>query len=46
MTYQGITEVGGAIQAHILLKNGLKGNLDVEAVVAVGGSYDGFVRFP
>jgi hypothetical protein len=28
ITYQGITEVGGAIQAHILLKNRLKGNLE------------------
>jgi hypothetical protein len=46
MTYQGITEVGGNIEAHLLLKNGLKGNLDVQAVVAVGGSYEGFVRFP
>ena len=46
MTYQGITEVGGGIQAHLLLKNGLQGNLEVEAVVAVGGAYAGFVRFP
>ena len=30
----------------ILLKNGLKGNLDVDAIVAVGGTYDGFVRLP
>lgn len=44
MTYQGITEVGGNIEARLLLKNGLVGNLDVESVVAVGGSYEGFVR--
>jgi hypothetical protein len=46
MTYQGVTEAGGAIDAHLLLKNGLKGNLDVDAKVIVGGSYEGFVRFP
>jgi hypothetical protein len=46
MTYQGITEASGNIEAHILLKNGLKGNLDVEAVVIIGGSYEGFVRLP
>lgn len=46
ITYQGITNVGGDIDARILLKNGIKGNLDVESVVAVGGSYEGFVRLP
>lgn len=44
LTYQGITEVGGAIKANILLKNGLKGNLKADSIVAVGGSYEGFVR--
>jgi hypothetical protein len=44
ITYKGITKAGGAIQARMLLDNGLKGNLDVDAVVAAGGSYHGFVR--
>jgi len=46
ITYQGVTEEEGNIEARLLLKNGLKGNLDVESVVAQGGLYEGFVRFP
>jgi hypothetical protein len=44
VTYQGITQVGGAIKAHLRLSDGLKGLLKVDAVVAVGGTYSGWVR--
>lgn len=44
LSYRGITEVGGAIKALFHLSNGLKGVLKVDAIVAVGGSYDGSVR--
>ena len=44
LTYLGITEVGGAIEALIRLSSGLTGVLKVDAQVAVGGSYRGFVR--
>ena len=44
MTYQGITKVGGEIEAKLLLSHGLTGVLDVDAIVAVGGSYDGFIH--
>ncbi len=43
ITYQGETQVGGGISALMHLSNGLKGKLQVDAVVAVGGSYDGFI---
>jgi hypothetical protein len=45
LTYQGVTEVGGQIKAKFLLRNGLKGMLKVDAIVAVGGSYQGIVKF-
>lgn len=44
LTYLGITEVGGQIKAKFLLTNGLKGVMKVDAIVAVGGSYRGFVK--
>jgi hypothetical protein len=44
ITYQGITKTGGAIQGRMLLNSGLKGNLEVDAVVAAGGTYQGFLR--
>lgn len=44
LTYRGITEVGGGIAALFQFSNGLKGVLQVEAIVAVGGSYQGFVK--
>lgn len=44
ITYQGITQVGGDIEAKLVLSNGLTGVLDVEAIVAVGGSYSGSIH--
>lgn len=45
LTYKGVTEVGGQIKAKFLLRNGLKGVMKVDAIVAVGGSYRGVVKF-
>jgi hypothetical protein len=39
--YQGTTQVGGAIEGHLHFFNGVAGVLDVDAIVAVGGSYEG-----
>jgi hypothetical protein len=44
ITYQGITEVGGDIDAVLRPSGGLKGVLEVKAIVAVGGSYTGLVK--
>jgi hypothetical protein len=44
--YQGVTEVGGAIDAHLHFANGVAGVLDVNAIVAVGGSYEGRLVVP
>ncbi|MDX1528254.1 MAG: hypothetical protein R3337_06470 [Gammaproteobacteria bacterium] len=44
MTYQGITRVGGDIDAVFTFSNGFKGVLRVDAIVAVGGSYRGFLK--
>lgn len=44
ITYRGITQVGGDIEALFIASNGLKGVLKVDAIVAVGGSYEGFIR--
>ena len=47
LLYQGETEVGGAIDAHLIFSNGLAGVLDaVDARVAVGGDYRGAVIVP
>jgi hypothetical protein len=43
ITYQGAVEEGGGIRAQIRLSRGLQGVLQADAVVAVGGSYTGFV---
>jgi hypothetical protein len=44
LLYAGETEVGGAIDAHLIFSNGLAGVLDaVNARVAVGGDYRGAV---
>lgn len=43
MIYQGRVQEGGRIEGRILLSNGLAGVLDVEAQVAVGGSYTGSI---
>lgn len=45
LVYVGITREGGAIDAVLVLSNGLEGTLRVDAIVAVGGSYAGFVEF-
>jgi len=39
--YQGVTHVGGAITGHVHFSNGVAGVLDADAIVAVGGSYEG-----
>lgn len=44
--YQGTTQVGGTIDGHIHFFNGVAGVLDVNAVVAVGGSYQGTLVVP
>ena len=44
--YQGITQVGGAIEGHVHFANGVAGVLDVDAIVAVGGSYEGSLVVP
>lgn len=43
VVYQGGVREGGEIQGHIRLTGGVVGVLDADAVVAVGGSYDGIV---
>ena len=42
--FQGITKVGGDINGRMMLSNGLKGMLKVDALVALGGSYTGFIK--
>ena len=44
ISYRGVTQIGGAIDAVMLLSNGLKGVFKVDAIVAQGGSYEGFIR--
>ncbi len=44
LTYRGRTELGGEIDAVMIPSNGLKGRLFVDGIVAVGGSYSGFLR--
>ncbi len=44
ISYRGITQVGGGIDAVMLLSNGAKGLFKVDAIVAEGGSYEGFIR--
>ena len=47
LLYAGVTEVGGAIDAHLIFSNGLAGVLDaVNARVAVGGDYRGAAVVP
>ena len=43
-TYRGRTALGGAIDAVLIPSNGLRGRLSVDGIVAVGGSYSGFLR--
>ncbi len=44
ITYRGITKVGGDIDATMQLSSGMTGVLKVQAIVAVGGTYTGFVK--
>jgi hypothetical protein len=44
LTYRGRTALGGEIDAVFIPSNGLKGRLFVDAIVAVGGSYKGFLK--
>ena len=44
ITYRGVTKIGGDIDALFIASNGLRGVLKVDAIVAVGGSYKGFLR--
>jgi hypothetical protein len=44
MTYQGQVSEGGEIRAIIRVSRGLVGVMDVEARVAEGGSYSGFIN--
>jgi hypothetical protein len=47
LLYAGETQVGGAIDAHLIFSNGVAGVLDaVDARVAVGGDYLGAVVVP
>ena len=43
MLYQGGVQEGGRIEGRVLLSRGISGALDVDAQVAVGGSYSGSV---
>ena len=44
--YQGVTQVGGVIEGHLHFSRGVAGVLDVDAIVAVGGSYEGGLVVP
>ena len=44
MTYQGHVHAGGDTDALVRLSNGVRGVLHVDATVAVGGDYQGFVQ--
>ena len=39
--YQGRSQPGGHIDAHLIFSNGISGVLDASAQIAVGGSYEG-----
>lgn len=43
LVYQGRAQAGGQIDAMIRLSGGVQGTLQVEAQLAVGGSFEGFV---
>ena len=43
MIYQGRSAPGGAIEGRFLMQGGVLGVLDVDAQLAVGGSYEGSV---
>ncbi|HEX2168025.1 MAG TPA: hypothetical protein VHG09_12400 [Longimicrobiales bacterium] len=41
MMYQGRSQEGGRIEGHVIASRGIAGVLDVDAQLAVGGSYSG-----
>ena len=43
LLYMGRVQVGGAIDGRLVFSNGVAGVLDVHAIVAVGGDYQGLV---
>ena len=43
LLYTGRVAQGGAIDGHFIFSNGVAGELDVKAIVAVGGEYSGSV---
>jgi hypothetical protein len=43
LLYMGRVQPRGAIEGRLVFSNGVQGRLEVEAVVAVGGEYRGFV---
>jgi hypothetical protein len=43
LMYAGRVQVGGAIDGRFVFSKGIEGRLDVDAIVAVGGTYSGQV---
>lgn len=43
LLYQGRSQEGGQIEGRLIFSRGVQGALDVDAQLAVGGSYDGSV---
>lgn len=43
LLYMGRVQVGGAIDGRFVFSNGVAGRLDVQSIVAVGGTYSGSV---
>lgn len=41
LLYMGRVQVGGAIDGRLVFSNGVAGELDVQSIVAVGGTYSG-----
>ena len=41
LQYMGRVQVGGAIDGRLVFSNGVAGELDVNSIVAVGGTYSG-----
>lgn len=43
LTYRGKTAVGGEIDAKFIFTNGVVGVLEVDAILGVGGTYEGTI---
>jgi len=43
LLYMGRVQIGGAIDGRLVFSNGVAGELDVNSIVAVGGTYSGSV---